>query len=50
VLSADVSGIYTLVKDKTDDTLYKRIGFSVFIGTEDFKIPDPFVKTGFVGN
>lgn len=49
VLSADVSGIYTLVKNKTDDTLYNRRGFSVFVGTEDVKIPDPFIKTAFIG-
>lgn len=47
VLSVDVSGIYTIVKDKTNDTLYDRLAGSVT--TEDFKIPDPFIKTGFIG-
>ena len=49
VLSADISGIYTLVRNKTNDTLYQRSGFSVFVGTEDVKIPNPFVVTAFIG-
>lgn len=40
------SGIYTLVEDKTHDTLYERM---TGITTQNVKIPDPFVKTGFVG-
>ena len=34
------SGIYIVVPDKTFDELY----------TEDVKIPDPTIKTGFIGN
>lgn len=39
-------GIYTLVKDKKTDTLYDIENG----GTVEVKIPDPFAKTGFVGN
>lgn len=46
VFMMNVSGIYTLVEDKTHDTLYERM---TGITTQDVKIPDPFVKTGFVG-
>lgn len=40
------SGIYTLVQGKTNDTLLERIPAS---GTQDVKIPDPFIKTAFFG-
>lgn len=40
------SGIYTLVKNKRHDTLYERM---TGITSVDVKIPDPFVRTGFVG-
>jgi hypothetical protein len=46
VLAADPSGIYTLVPGKTNDTLYDRDVTPV--GTIDVKIPDPFLKTGFL--
>ena len=46
VLSVDASGIYTLIKDKSDDTLYQRDSSDETI---DVKIPDPFVKTGYLG-
>lgn len=46
VLLKDISGIYTLIPGKTDDTLYDRQ-----TGQEnvDVKIPDPLFKTGFIG-
>lgn len=40
------SGIYTLVKNKRHDTLYERM---TGITSVDMKIPDPFIRTGFVG-
>lgn len=46
VLSVDSSGIYTLVKDKTHDTLYERVAG---ITSVDVKIPDPTAKTGYLG-
>lgn len=45
VLISDPSGLYTLVEGKRHDTLYNRAG-DPFI---DVKIPNPFGKTGFVG-
>lgn len=42
----DVSGIYTLVPGKTDDTLYDRLAGQPDI---DVKIPDPLFKTGYIG-
>lgn len=42
---SDPSGIYTLVPDKTHDTLYERLPA---VTTIEIKIPDPFGKTGFV--
>lgn len=41
----DPSGIYTLVNHKTNDTLYNRID----VDPIDVKIPDPFIKTGYIG-
>jgi len=41
----DVSGIYTLVPNKRNDTYWTR---NNGVDTEDVKIPDPFVETGFV--
>jgi hypothetical protein len=46
ILVADASGIYTIVPGKTDDTLYKSARDGT---TFDVKIPDPFIKTGFIG-
>jgi hypothetical protein len=45
-LLRDVSGIYTLVPGKTNDTLYDR---QTGQSSVDVKIPDPFIKTGFIG-
>lgn len=42
----DKSGIYTLIKDKTEDTLYDR---QTGIDNADVKIPNPIAKTGFIG-
>src|SRR5207244_11382918 len=44
VLMSDPSGIYTLVKDKTHDTLYERTGVTHI----DVAIPDPFGRSSFV--
>lgn len=44
VFIVDPSGIYTLVKDKTNDTLYNRAGDT----SVTVKIPDPFIKTGYL--
>lgn len=41
----DASGIYTLINRKTNDSLYNRIEDDIL----DVKIPDPFVRTGFIG-
>ena len=41
------SGIYTLVPGKTHDTLYERISG---IDSQNIKIPDPFIKTGYIPN
>lgn len=41
----DPSGIYTLVPGKSHDTLYNRPGA---VTTIEVKIPDPFVKLGFI--
>lgn len=46
VFMMNVSGIYTLVEGKTHDTLYERM---TGITSQNVKIPDPFVKTGFIG-
>lgn len=46
VLSVDVSGIYTLVQGQRYDTLYVRDSSEETI---DVKIPDPFIKTAFIG-
>lgn len=45
-LLKDVSGIYTLVPGKTNDTFIDR---SVGVGDMDVKIPDPSFKTGYIG-
>lgn len=44
--TGEPSGIYTLEKDKDDDTLYDRSGAAA---TTDVKIPDPFFQTGYLG-
>lgn len=49
ILSKDISGIYTLVANKTNDTLYNRTaGGSVT--SQIVKIPDPFIKSGYIGS
>lgn len=45
VLLTNASGIYTLVENKTNDTLYSSLRDGT---TRNVKIPDPFIKTGFV--
>jgi hypothetical protein len=45
-LLKDVSGIYTMVPGKTNDTLYDR---QTGQDSVDVKIPDPTAKTGFIG-
>jgi len=45
-LLKDVSGIYTLVPGKTDDTFIDR---SVGVEDMEVKIPDPSFKTGYIG-
>lgn len=42
----NISGIYTLVKDKTHDTLYDRAPMP---NPVNVKIPDPFIRTGYAG-
>lgn len=46
VLVADASGIYKLVTNKSSDTIYTSHSTGT---TSEIKIPDPFIKTGFVG-
>jgi len=46
ILLANASGIYTLVRGKTNDTLYSGARDGT---TYDVKIPDPFAKTGYIG-
>lgn len=46
ILVTNGSGIYTLVLNKTDDTLYSSLRDGT---TYDVKIPNPFIKTGFIG-
>lgn len=49
VLSKDISGIYTLIANKTNDILYNRTtGGSVT--SLVVKIPNPFIKSGYIGN
>jgi hypothetical protein len=45
VLFANASGIYTIVPNKRNDTLYDRDTGE----TIDYPIPTPFARTGFVG-
>jgi hypothetical protein len=45
VIYAEASGIYELVPSKSNDTLYIH---DVEETTEDFAIPEPFAKTGFI--
>lgn len=45
-LLRDVSGIYTLVPGKPNDTLYNR---QTEAPSADVKIPDPMFKTGYIG-
>ena len=44
VIIANYSGLYVITPGKSNDTYYDRVNG----GTEDFKIPDPFIKTGFI--
>lgn len=46
LLLKDISGIYTIVPGKTDDTLYDRQTGQTNV---DVEIPDPTFKTGYVG-
>lgn len=46
VLLKDLSGIYTLIKDKHNDTMIDRQEEQTEI---DLEIPDPIFKTGFIG-
>jgi len=46
VVSQDLSGIYTLVPNKTTDTYYDRLTGQPTVVTE---IPDPMFKTGYIG-
>lgn len=45
-LLRDISGIYTLVTDKRNDTLIDR---QTGVASVEIKIPDPFIKTGYIG-
>lgn len=47
VYLVDPSGIYTLVPNQKHDALYERGGV---ITSQNIKIPDPFFKTGFIGD
>jgi len=47
ILSPDIGGIYFLDFDAHHDTFYLRDGFQ---GTEDVKIPDPFIQTAYLGD
>lgn len=46
ILNTNASGLYTLVKNKTSDTLYNNARDG---STRDTMVPTPFVKTGFIG-
>lgn len=48
-LYADASGIYRIVLNKTSDTVYEDSG-SGDPTTIDIKIPNPFLKTGYIGD
>lgn len=48
VLSTDVSGLYILVPGKTNDTIYDR-NDPLNITTTVVKIPDPYIRTAFLG-
>lgn len=45
-LLRDISGIYTLIPGKTNDTLYDR---QTGVANVDVKIPNPNFKTGYIG-
>lgn len=45
LLVQNISGIYTLVTDKRNDTMYTGFGAA----TVDLKIPNPMFKTGYIG-
>lgn len=47
VFSINPSGIYTITPGKLHDTLYERLGETTTINV---KIPDPFIKTAFLGD
>ena len=47
VYSADASGLYQIVPGKRNDTLYQREDVE---DTIDVKIPNPNIKTAFVGS
>ena len=46
IIAENTSGIYVITAAKTHDTLY--VDSSIDDSTQNVKIPDPFVKTGFV--
>lgn len=46
ILYSQSSGIYELIKNKTNDTLYIHDTGE----TSDYAIPEPFIKTGFIEN
>lgn len=48
VIIADGSGIYRIVADKREDTIY--VASSVDPTTTDVAFPTPFAKTGFIGS
>jgi hypothetical protein len=48
VLSADCTGIYTLIVGQHFDRIYSRNTDPA--QTDDVKIPDPFGKSGFIGS
>jgi hypothetical protein len=45
VITADPSGLYVITAGKTNDTLYDNHTGPT---TQDFAIPQPFIKTGFI--
>jgi len=47
IRSPDIGGIYFLDFEAIHDTFYLRDGFQ---GTEDVKIPDPFIQTAYLGD
>jgi hypothetical protein len=46
LLVGNASGVYTLVANKTNDTIYNNARDGT---TQDVRIPNPKIKTGFIG-